>query len=401
MNPAHETAHDPAHETAGGAAGTTADAFHRVYGTHADGVWAAPGRVNLIGEHTDYNDGFALPMALPQATRVAARRRGDGRLRLHSDRFDAGVVELEVAALAPGAVPGWARYPAGVVWALAEAGHPVGGGADLHVDSTVPTGAGLSSSAALECAVAVAFDELYGLGLTRPELARTAQRAENAFAGVPCGIMDQMASLCCTEGAALFLDSRTLGHHRVPFDLAGHGLRLLVIDTRVQHDLADGAYAGLRAGCERAAALLGLTALRDLPAEELPAALTALPAELAPLVRHVVTENARVTEAVDRLSAGNPAALGPLLTAGHASLRDDYRVSCPETDLAVDTAVAAGALGARMTGGGFGGSVIALTPEDRADRVAAAVTAAFAAAGYGPPALLTATPSAGAGRLAG
>ncbi|MFD8020966.1 galactokinase [Streptomyces lavendulae] len=377
-----------------------ADAFARLYGGPPDGVWAAPGRVNLIGEHTDYNDGFALPVALPQNTLLAARARTDGRLRLHSAQGGGPTVELSVAALAPGAVTGWAAYPAGVVWALAEAGHAVGG-ADLHFDSTVPTGAGLSSSAALECAVAVAYDALHGLGLPGPELARTAQRAENAFAGVPCGIMDQMASVCCTAEAALHLDARTPQDHRqVPLDLRGRGLELLVMDTRVAHDLGDGAYAALRAGCERAAALLGLPALRDVDAGELPGALEALPEELAPLVRHVVTENARVTEAVSRLREGDPAALGPILTAGHASLRDDYRVSCPETDLAVSAALDAGALGARMTGGGFGGSVIALVEAEREDAVGGAVTAAFEVAGHRPPRLFAATPSAGARRLA-
>ncbi|MFJ4318840.1 galactokinase [Streptomyces lavendulae] len=377
-----------------------ADAFARLYGGPPDGVWAAPGRVNLIGEHTDYNDGFALPIALPQNTLLAARARTDGRLRLHSAQGGGRTVELAAAALAPGAVTGWAAYPAGVVWALTEAGHAVGG-ADLHFDSTVPTGAGLSSSAALECAVAVAYDALHGLGLSGPELARTAQRAENAFAGVPCGIMDQMASVCCIAEAALHLDARTPQDHRqVPLDLRGRGLGLLVMDTRVAHDLGDGAYAALRAGCERAAALLGLPALRDLDAGGLPEALDALPAELAPLVRHVVTENARVTEAVSRLREGDPAALGPILTAGHASLRDDYRVSCPETDLAVSAALDAGALGARMTGGGFGGSVIALVEAEREDAVGGAVTAAFEAAGHRPPRLFAATPSAGARRLA-
>ncbi|MFE7094090.1 galactokinase [Streptomyces erythrochromogenes] len=388
----------------GTAAATTARAasvrheFERIHGHAPDGVWAAPGRVNLIGEHTDYNDGFALPMALPQTTVLAARRREDGLLRLHSAQGDGRVTELAVADLSPGAVGGWARYPAGVVWALRERGLPVGG-ADVHLGSTVPTGAGLSSSAALECAVAVAHNELYGLRLSRPELARLAQYAENAFAGVPCGVMDQMASVCCAEGSALHLDSRSLEVRQVPFDLTGHGLRLLVLDTRVAHDLADGAYAALRAGCERAAGLLGLPALRDLSEAELPGALTGLPDALVPLVRHVVTENARVGRAVDLLVAGEPEALGPLLTAGHASLRDDYRVSCPETDLAVEAAVGAGALGARMTGGGFGGSVIALVPAAAAGTVARAVTAAFAAAGFGAPAVLEAVPSAGARRI--
>ncbi|MFB0627453.1 galactokinase [Streptomyces sp. AB3(2024)] len=377
-----------------------ADVFARLFAGPPDGIWAAPGRVNLIGEHTDYNDGFSLPIALPQNTLLAARARTDGRLRLHSAQGEGGITELSVAALAPGAVTGWAAYPAGVVWALAEAGHTVGG-ADLHFDSTVPTGAGLSSSAALECVVAVAYDALYGLGLPGPELARIGQRAENAFAGVPCGIMDQMASICCTAEAALHLDARTPRDHRqVPLDLRGQGLGLLVIDTRVSHDLADGAYAALRAGCERAAALLGLPALRDVDAGELPKVLGALPAELVPLVRHVVTENVRVAEAVSRLREGDAAALGPILTAGHASLRDDYRVSCPETDLAVTAALDAGALGARMTGGGFGGSVIALVEAGREDAVGGSVTTAFGAAGHRPPRLFPVTPAAGARRLA-
>ncbi|WP_416876334.1 galactokinase [Kitasatospora sp. SC0581] len=371
--------------------------FAQLYGRPSEGEWAAPGRVNLIGEHTDYNLGFVLPIALPQTVRAQAARSGDGLLRLWSAQ-GRELVALPVDDLAPGSVPGWAGYPAGVVWALREARHPVGG-ADLRLDSDVPSGAGLSSSAALECVVAAAYNDLYGLGLSAAELAVLAQRAENAFVGVPCGIMDQMASMCCRPGAALFLDSRDLTMRQVPVDLAGAGLALLVLDTRVKHDLGDGAYAALRAGCERAAALLGLPALRSLQPSGLADALAQLPPELVPLVRHVVTENARVEAAVARLDAGDPAALGPILTAGHASLRDDYRVSCPETDLAVEAAVAAGAHGARMTGGGFGGSVIALVDADAAGHVAAEVTAAFRAAGYAEPRTLTAVPAAGARRL--
>ncbi|MET9885600.1 galactokinase [Streptomyces sp. NPDC006430] len=374
------------------------EAFRRVFGTYPDGVWAAPGRVNLIGEHTDYNDGFALPFAIPQTTLLAARRREDGRLRLHSAQVGGPVVDLAVADLVPGAFTTWAAYPAGVVWALGEAGHRIGG-ADLHFDSTVPTGAGLSSSAALECAVALAYDDLYGLDLGAPALALLAQRAENVFAGVPCGVMDQMASACCTTGAALYLDCRGTVHEQVPFAPEAQGLRLLAIDTRVKHDLGDGAYAALRAGCEQASAVLGVTALRDLSPGDLPRAARALPSHLLPLVRHVVTENARVAEAVSHLRADRIAALGPILTAGHASLRDDYRVSCAETDLAVDTAVGAGALGARITGGGFGGTVIALVDEDRAEAVGAAVTAGFRAAGYRAPQLFPISPAAGARRI--
>ncbi|MDH6127887.1 galactokinase [Kitasatospora sp. GP82] len=372
--------------------------FHSVYGAAPAGVWAAPGRVNLIGEHTDYNDGFVLPLALPHTVRAAARRRSDGLLRLYSEQGDGRVTELRVADLMPGRVEGWARYPAAVVWTLRAAGHEVGG-ADLWFDSDVPTGAGLSSSAALECAVATAYRDLYGLALSAPELALLAQRAENEFVGVPCGVMDQMASMCCREGGALLLDTRDLTRRQVPLDLNGQGLRLLVIDTRVKHDLADGAYAELRAGCERSAQLLGLRALRDLPYAGLKPALDRLPAELRPLVRHVVTENVRVEQAMALLDAGDPALLGPVLTAGHASLRDDFRVSCPETDLAADTAVRAGALGARMTGGGFGGSVLALVAAGALDAVAEAVTTAFADAGYARPRTFAATPSQGARRL--
>ncbi|MER7701777.1 galactokinase [Kitasatospora sp. NPDC097605] len=376
-----------------------ADAFEELYGHAPEGVWAAPGRVNLIGEHTDYNDGFVLPIAIPQAVRAYARRRSDGVLRLVSTRVPGETVELDVAALAPGGVAGWAGYPAAVVWTLRAAGHEVGG-ADVLLDSDVPGGAGLSSSAALECAVAAAYNDLYELGLSAVELALLAQRAENEFVGVPCGIMDQMASMVCRAGAALHLDARDLSARHVPLDLAGAGLTLLVLDTRVQHDLADGAYAALRAGCERAAALLGLPALRGLAPADLPAAYVQLPADLVPLVRHVVTENDRVERAVEELERNGPAALGPILTAGHASLRDDYRTSCPETDLAADTAVAAGALGARMTGGGFGGSVIALVSAEKAQAVAAAVVEAFAVAGYAEPHVYRAIPSEGARREA-
>ncbi|MFF8312508.1 galactokinase [Streptomyces lydicus] len=378
----------------------TAERFAAVYGTAPQGIWAAPGRVNLIGEHTDYNDGFVMPLALPHTTLAAAAPRTDGVLRLHSGGADGGIVELRLDELRPAPGAGWAAYPAGIVWAMREAGLPVGG-ADLHYDSTVPTGAGLSSSAALEVATALALNDLYGLGLERQRLAQLAQRAENAFVGVPCGIMDQTAAACCTEGHALFLDTRDLTRRQVPFDLAAEGLRLLVVDTRVQHELGDGAYAERRAGCESGARALGVRALRDVAAPHLPEALAKLadrPAVQA-LVRHIVTENHRVEQVVACLDAGRPRAIGPLLTAGHASLRDDFKISCRELDLAVDTANAAGALGARMTGGGFGGSAIMLVEEAAARTVGTAVTEAFAAAGHAAPRIFEAVPSAGAHRL--
>ncbi|WP_223775091.1 galactokinase [Streptomyces sp. 135] len=372
--------------------------FEELYGYAPDGVWSAPGRVNLIGEYTDFNEGFVLPLALPHTAVAAVSRRTDGVLRLHSADLDAPLAELRVDELTPLSDGGWAAYPAGVVWALRDAGHPVTG-ADLHLASTVPTGAGLSSSAALEVVTALALDELFGLGLTRPELAVLAQRAENAFVGVPCGVMDQTASACCAEGHALHLDCRDLSIRQVPFDLAAEGLRLLVVDTRVKHALGDGAYAERRAGCEEGARTLGVSHLRDIAYEELPAALDKLPDDkVRRYVRHIVSDDHRVERVIGLLDAGDVRAIGPVLTEGHASLRDDLRISCPELDLVVSTANAAGALGARMTGGGFGGSAIVLVETDDADRVTASVLAAFTAAGCTAPRVFPAVASAGARR---
>ncbi|MFE6766518.1 galactokinase [Streptomyces sp. NPDC057689] len=377
--------------------------FTELYGSAPEGIWAAPGRVNLIGEYTDFNDGFVMPLALPHTARAAVARRTDGELRLHSTDVPGGVVRLRVDGLTPHEGHGWAAYPAGVVWALREAGHEITG-ADIQLTSTVPTGAGLSSSAALEVVTGLALNDLFGLGLDAAELAVIAQRAENAFVGVPCGVMDQMASACCTEGHALHLDTRDLGRRQVPFDLAAHGLRLLVVDTRVKHALGDGAYAERRAGCEEGARLLGIGTLRDLPYEELDAALGRLAEagadeSVVRYVRHVVGDNQRVEQVIALLDAGDVRAAGPVLTAGHLSLRDDLRVSCVELDLVVETANAAGALGARMTGGGFGGSAIVLVEEAQADTVTKSVLEAFTSAGYGTPGVFPAVPSAGARRL--
>ncbi|MET7308271.1 galactokinase [Streptomyces sp. NPDC005134] len=377
-------------------------AFTELYGTAPEGVWAAPGRVNLIGEYTDFNDGFVMPLALPHTARAAVARRTDGELRLHSTDVPGGVVQLRVDELAPHSGHGWAAYPAGVVWALREAGHQVTG-ADIQLTSTVPTGAGLSSSAALEVVTALALNDLFELGLSASELAVLAQRAENAFVGVPCGVMDQMASACCTDGHALHLDTRDLTQRQVPFDLAAHGLRLLVVDTRVKHALGDGAYAERRAGCEAGARALGIGTLRDLPYDGLGAALDTLAESGADesvvrYVRHVVSDNARVEQVIALLDTGDVRAAGPVLTAGHVSLRDDLRVSCPELDLVVSAANAAGALGARMTGGGFGGSAIVLVEEADADAVTKSVLEAFTSAGYATPGVFPAVPSAGARR---
>ncbi|WP_413452245.1 galactokinase [Georgenia phoenicis] len=377
----------------------------------ADGVWAAPGRVNLIGEHTDYNGGLCLPIALPHRTYVAVRRRPDRTVRLASAQEE-GVRTIDLDAVGPagtpGAVEGWPAYVVGVAWALVAEGLVAAEdatGFDVAVDSCVPYGAGLSSSAALEASAAIALDELWGLGLAaddagRARLAAACVRAENEVAGAPTGGMDQSASLRAQEGRALLLDCRDGSTRQVPFDLATAGLELLVIDTRAPHALVDGQYAERRDSCERAARRLGVATLREV--EDLDAALAALEEPVVQRrVRHVVTEIERVTRFVAELGAGqlDAAALGELMAGSHASLRDDYEVTCPELDLAVETATAAGAHGARMTGGGFGGSAIALLPAGQAERVAAEVTAAFAAAGFAEPAFLLSPASAPAERV--
>ncbi|HEX3649106.1 MAG TPA: galactokinase [Pseudonocardiaceae bacterium] len=386
------------------AAERAAVAFRDLYGTEPAGIWSAPGRVNLIGEHTDYNDGFVLPFALPHRTAVAAAARPDGLLALTTVGDDGRPQQarpVPVAELAPGVVTGWAAYPAGVAWVLRDRGWT--GGADLVIAGNVPAGAGLSSSAALECATLLALLGVTGLPAPdRPELARWAQRAENEFAGVPSGVLDQTASLCCEEGQVLFLDTRSGVAEQVEFAAAAEGLEVLVIDTRANHKLGDGAggegYGSRRRGCEEAARLLGVRALRDVRLDELATAAGQLPAESFPLVRHVVTENARVLETVDLLRHNRLPQIGPVLTVSHESLRDDYRVSCPELDAAVDSALAAGALGARMTGAGFGGSAIALVPEEDRPDVERSVLRAFDRRGWQAPRLFTAVPSAGAGR---
>ncbi|MET7681895.1 galactokinase [Streptomyces sp. NPDC005423] len=375
------------------------EGFQQLYGAAPEGVWAAPGRVNLIGEYTDFNEGFVMPLALPHTAVAAVSRRSDGVLRLHSADIEGPVVELHLDALVPRTNTSWAAYPAGVVWVLREAGHEVTG-ADIHLSSTVPTGAGLSSSAALEVVTALALNDLFELGLSAPELAKLAQRAENDFVGVPCGIMDQTASACCEEGHALHLDCRDLSVRQIPFDLASQGLSLLVVDSRVKHALGDGAYAERREGCEEGARRLGVPFLRDLPYAELEASLARLSDDrLRRYVRHVVSDDHRVGQVVALLDAGDVRAIGPLLTEGHVSLRDDLRISCAELDLVVDTAVAAGALGARMTGGGFGGSAVVLVESADTEAVTKAVEEAFAAAGYTAPRVFPGLPSAGARRL--
>lgn len=381
-------------------------------GRGPDGVWTAPGRVNLIGEHTDYNAGLSLPFALPHRTYAAVTRRADGVLRVASRQKDGigfeGRVEQVRPATASGpgvAADGWAAYVTGVFAVLAGRVGADGLGADVLVDGRVPLGAGLSSSAALSCSVAVALRDLVPAlhDLDDADLVAACVRAENEFAGAATGGMDQTVSVRARDGHLLLIDSRDGVLTPVPWTLPGH--RVLVIDTRAHHSLADGQYAARRRTCEAAAAALGLASLRELGPVELADPRTA--AALAPVpggrarVRHVVSENRRVEDLVRALEQQDGQRVGALMTASHVSLRDDYEVSCRELDVAVGAALAAGAAGARMTGGGFGGSAVALVAAPLVRPVAEAVAAAFAAAGLRDPHFLTAAPSRPAGRWAG
>jgi galactokinase len=370
--------------------------FSDRYGGQPEGVWYAPGRVNLIGEHTDYNDGFALPFALGAGFCVAAARHGGNTISLASRQQGGAVIAVPLTGLAPGSVRGWAAYPAGVAWALRSAGHQVAG-LNIAVDADLAMGAGLSSSAALECAAGLAMVDLFGLPVSRTELAALGRRAENDFVGAPTGLMDQLAVLFCEEQRAMLLDCRSAAGTSVPLDVASAGLALLVIDTRVKHELSDGAYGARRRACAKAAQDLGVRALRDVSDVSMLDRLDDL--VIRRRARHVVTENQRVVEVAEQLRTGRPGRIGPLLTASHLSLRDDFDVSWPEADTAVEAALSAGALGARMTGGGFGGSVIALTPARSAQAVADAVESRFSLKGWQAPAIACVTPSQGARRL--
>jgi len=404
---------------------TRAVETHRdVFGSDPEGVWSAPGRVNLIGEHTDYNDGLVLPIALPHRTYAACSPRADDLLRMWSVQTEE-LVEVAIDEVGPERPGGWAAYVAGVLWVLRAEGHDVHG-LEVTIDSEVPFGAGLSSSAALECSVGAAASDLFGLGLladdeARARLAAACVRAENEIAGAPTGGMDQSAALLCRVDHALLLDCRSGATEQVPFDLAGEGTAsgdgtasgegaasvegtasghvLLVTDTRAEHALNDGQYAQRRSACEQAAAELGVDSLRDVDPADLDDALAKLSDDvLRRRARHVVTEIARVRAAVDALRAGDLAEVGRLFDASHASLRDDYEVSCDELDVSVEAARSAGALGARMTGGGFGGSSIALLPAGSVDGARRAVLDAFADHGWDEPRSFVVTAGAAAHR---
>ena len=395
-----------------------ANLFRETFGGEPRGVWSAPGRVNIIGEHVDYNGGPCLPIALPHRAFVALSPRSDRTVRLVSTQTREAVDVLDLDVIGPKGTPGevanhWTAYLAGVAWALEQAGYGPLPGFDAALWSCVPLGGGLSSSAALECATAVALDEVCGLGLAgslenpndegRKVLVEAAQAAENQIAGANTGGLDQTASLRCRQSHALALDCRDMSTRQVPFDLSAVGLELLVIDTRAKHSLADGQYGSRRADCEESARILGVGQLVDV--EDLDEASAALGNErLVARTRHVVSEIARTRAFIELLDEGplegmRLAVAGALMNDSHDSLRDDYEVSCEELDVAVEVARAAGAHGARMTGGGFGGSAIALVSADAVLDIARAVARAYETRGWETPHFIRALPSAPAGRL--
>ncbi len=370
---------------------TITEKFVKVFNQSPDLIAAAPGRVNLIGEHIDYSDGFVLPFAIKDRAYVGIRKRNDKKIRISSAQRGNGVIEVNLDDVKPGLAGKWERYALGVIWSLG-----VKDGIDLFIDGQVPVGAGLSSSAALECSIATGLNQLFNLGFDLPTLARLAQKAENEYVGMPCGIMDQSISLMAIAGSVMLLDCRDLTTRHIPFDVAAHGLELLIIDTQAHHALVDGGYAERRASCKSVAKKLGVSSMRDLNMQELEEQRQKLTEVEFIRARHAISEMARVLDAVDALSAQNFNLLGKLLNGSHASLRDDYTVSCPELNLAVETSINAGALGARMVGGGFGGSAIALIDKNKVEVTRGMIQEAFSARKFRKPRFFTSLPSQGA-----
>ncbi|CAB4954919.1 unannotated protein [freshwater metagenome] len=368
--------------------------FNEVFGYSPELISAAPGRVNLIGEHVDYNGGDVLPFAISQNSLAAFGARSDSKIRIASQQKPGEIIQGDIHILTPLYGQLWSRYVLGVLWALGDS--RVTNGFDIYIDSQVPIGAGLSSSAALESSIAYALNHFFHWNLSLPELARFCQKAENDFVGVPCGIMDQAVSLMAEEGAALLLDTRTLASTHIPFDLSKDGLELLVIDTQVHHDLIDGGYAERRNSCEKAAEILGVKTLREISAEDFERRKSELDKTTYLRAHHAITEIVRTELAVQALGNKDYVALGNLLTQTHISLRDEFTVSCPELNCAVDVAIAHGALGARMIGGGYGGSAIALIQAGERVSIEGEISTAFRDQGFIEPRFFAALPSAGA-----
>ena len=365
--------------------------FVKAFAQTADVIAAAPGRVNLIGEHIDYSDGYVLPFAIADRTYAALRKRPDRLVRIASVQRREAIVTVKLDDINPKLKGQWERYVLGVIWAMG-----INQGVNVMIDGHVPLGAGLSSSAALECSVATGLNDLFSLGFDVETLARLTQKAENEYVGVPCGIMDQSVSLMAKTGSALLLDCRDLSVRHVVFDVASNGLELLIIDTQAHHSLTDGGYAERRASCDSVVAKLGIRSMRELTLEKLETSKDQITKTEFMRARHAVSEIARVIDAVAALEAKNFIELGALLNASHTSLRDDYDVSCPELNAAVNAALSAGALGARMVGGGFGGSAIALIKASQTQEVINAIEIEFKRNSFKAPRFFTSLPSQGA-----
>jgi len=367
------------------------NAFLELFGHKAEVLAEAPGRVNLIGEHIDYSEGFVLPFAIADRTYAVIARNSDGLVRIASQQRKNRIFTIDINDVKPGSAGDWEKYVLGVIWSMG-----ITVGVDILIDGHVPSGAGLSSSAALECSVAVGLNSIFNLGKSLEDLARLTQKAENDYVGMPCGIMDQSVSLMGRAGSALLLDCRDLSTESVPFDVASAGLELLIIDTQAHHALVDGGYAERRASCESVAEKFAIPSMRHLTMEILDARKSEITETEYIRARHAVTEIQRVKDAVVALRASDFATLGRLINESHFSLRDDYTVSCIELDVAVDACLAAGALGSRMVGGGFGGSAIALISADQIEQVKDSVRKAYAEKGFKAPRFFTSLPSAGA-----
>jgi galactokinase len=368
--------------------------FEREFGYRPTGVWSAPGRANLIGEHTDYNLGFVFPFGIDARTYAAVSPRTDRVARVAST-IDGKVYQLNLDTDAAPTGLDWAGYPLGVAYVMKDL---LQTGFDCFIDSNVPIGAGLSSSAAIECAVSTALNELNSLGLDRKELAKIGQRAENQVVGAPTGIMDQMASMLAEPDSAVLIDCRTLDTEVIALGLAPRGLVIAVIDTGVKHRHAEGGYGARRASCELGAKLMGVASLRELSAGDLDRAKQLLDDETFRRVRHIVTENERVLAATSALKAGDMAAFGKLLDESHVSMRDYFEISIAELDVAVVAARKAGALGARMTGGGFGGAAIALIDQSLLEKLEQSVQEHYRHEGFSPAKVFVVRPEDGARR---
>lgn len=369
------------------------DGFEKAFGYQSAGVWSAPGRANLIGEHTDYNNGFVFPFGIDRRTFVALAPREDSKCRVASSISDE-VFEWNLSEEKPTGMD-WALYPLGVAWTMREHAK---GGFDAYFVSDVPVGAGLSSSAAIECSIGIALNEIWSAGLSKQEIALLGQKAENVVVGAPTGIMDQTASMLAQPDSAVLIDCKTLETELVPLGLSKKGLVVAVMDTKVSHRHSDGGYRSRREACEKGAATMKVASLRELSAADLPTAEQKLDDVTFRRCRHVITENRRVLDAVNALKTSDMAGLGKLLLESHASMRDDFEISIEELDTAVEVAMSVGAIGSRMTGGGFGGAAIAIIEESKLSELERQCKKVFADKGFAEPNVFAVNPSQGARR---